>query len=41
MPVWAWILVGVGGVGFGGAVLIVAALFESTWMNFRRWDALP
>lgn len=41
MPVWAWVLVIVGGVGFFGAVAICAAVFEFTWMRFRRWDALP
>jgi len=41
MPVWAWVLAIAGTIGFLGAVLIVAALFEFTWMPFRRWDALP
>ena len=41
MPVWAWILFGVGGLGLVGAILIVAAMYEFTWMKFRRWDTLP
>ena len=41
MPVWAWVLLIVGGIGLLGAILIGAAVFEFTWMRFRRWDALP
>ena len=41
MPVWAWVMIAVGGLGFVGAVLIVAAIYEFTWMKFRRWDPLP
>jgi hypothetical protein len=42
MPLWAWILVVVGGVGALGALAICAAVYEITWLkSFRKWDALP
>jgi hypothetical protein len=41
VPVWLRVLLGVGGIGLLGAVLITAAVFEFTWMRFRRWDTLP
>ena len=41
MADWAWILLGVGVLGLIGAFLIVAAIYEFTWMKFRRWDSLP
>ena len=41
MAVWAWILLVVGVIGLIVAALIVAAVWEFTWMRFRRWDTLP
>ncbi len=41
MPVWAWILLIVGVIGLFGAALICAAIWEFTWMKYRRWDTLP
>jgi hypothetical protein len=41
MPVWAWVLALVGGIGLLGAIAISFAIYEFTWMRFRRWDALP
>ncbi len=41
VPVWAWVLLIVGVIGLLGAILIGAAVFEFTWMRFRRWDAPP
>ena len=41
MPLWAWVLLIVGGIGFLGALAISAAVFEFTWMKFRPVDRLP
>jgi hypothetical protein len=41
VPVWAWILLIGGVIGMLGAALIVAVVFESTSMPFRKWETLP
>ena len=40
MPLWAWVLLIVGGIGLLGAIAISAAVFEFTWMKFRRLERL-
>ena len=40
MPVWAWILLIMGVIGFLGALAICAAVYECTWMKFRKVDSL-
>ena len=40
MSLWAWVLLAVGGIGLLGAIAISAAVYEFTWMNFRKMDRL-
>jgi hypothetical protein len=40
MPLWAWVLLGVGVIGMLGAIAISAAVYEFTWMKFRKIDSL-
>jgi len=40
MSLWAWVLLGVGGIGLLGALVICATVYEFTWMKFRKMDHL-
>jgi hypothetical protein len=40
VSLWAWVLLAVGGIGLLGAIAISAAVYEFTWMNFRKMDRL-